>query len=519
MKLLFAALLILTGTSTWAQDSRWIDLEWEAVTDAREYQIELFQEDNGKAIPRGKYKTDTPEWSHAVSPGRYFLRLRSTDKRGVPGEWSENILLKVRMQNPLLLRPVPSDKISESLINFEWGPIVGAAQYQLIVRNKNREVIHNAITPELKSSVYIEKLGDFQWTTFALEKDEAPRNPADLSDSLFKNFTKVGGLLEAPKVRLTVNEKVILSWDKVRSAEAYEIDYFPAPDSGEKNRRFKLRLSPLAFSTSKLKEGVSTLTIKSVATGQQDSNKSIVKIAKSGSQVEVEDIIQGKEEEIIKTVPTQTFFKDEVFVGVTVAQYGYESDNAKTDTHLSQKSLTGLGFTGEWNRRPTLNALNRKLEMSFLHLSSGVDSGYATRAAYTYHKEKKWKNRKFTYGAGLSYLSLPSFMGNRLTDKVEVGSTSTIGPDLQVGFINPLSANWDLQSTLILAYHPIFLSSSADGAKPSPWMKAQVRAHRYYTDRQAFFAQIDYQAWTQEWSQQKSTVAGLSFSFGVKTSF
>lgn len=336
MKYLLTIIIFCFSLYAFAQDSRWIDLEWEQVADAREYEIELFQEEEGKVLPRGKYKTESPQWSHAVPPGRYFIRLRSMDKRGVPGEWSQNIPLKVRMQNPLQLRPSAKDKISDGLVNFEWGPIAGASNYQLIVRNTDKDVIHNAVLPDQKSPVYIEKLGDVTWAVLALEKDEEPRKPDEVPESMFKSFVRVGGLLDAPKVSLTIGEKVTFSWDKVRSAQSYEVEYFPSPDSGDKNRRFKLKLSPLAFATQRLKDGVTTLTIKSMAEGYQDSNKSIVKISRSGNKVEVEDVIQGREMEDIKTVPTRTFFRNDLFLGVSLAQFAYESENFDTDTRLDQ---------------------------------------------------------------------------------------------------------------------------------------------------------------------------------------
>lgn len=520
MRFFLALILLLIPLLSWSQDSRWIDLEWDSVAGAREYEIELFQQDEeGKPLPRGKYKTDEPRWSHAVPPGKYFMRLRSIDKRGVPGEWSPNIPLKVRMQNPLLLRPVSGDKISEPLVNFEWGPIVGAANYQLVVRNKAKKVFHNSVTPELKNSVYLEGLDDVEWAAFALEKDEDPKPVEELPDTAFKSFVRVGGLLEAPKVSLKMNDKVSFSWSNVRFAQYYELDYLPPPDSKEKNRRFKLKLSPLAFSASRLRDGITTLTIKAVAPGYQDSPKSVAKISRSGDKVEIEDIIQGKFEEDFKTVPTEAFFRNELLFAMAVAQFSYESENAETDTRLSQESLSGLGFNLEWNRRPTLNSMNRKFEASLLHLSSGLDSGFSTRLAYSWNKEKKISPRRFHYGAGLSYLSLPAFMGNRFDNKIETEASSSIGPELHLGFYNPFGNQWALESELIVAYHPFFISSRAGGGDAYPWMKGLVRALRYYTDKQAFYMQLDYQTWAQTWGEDKSSLSGLTINVGIKSGF
>lgn len=512
-------LLFFIPLVSFAQDSRWIDLEWEPVEEAREYEIQLFQNVGGNPSPRGKYKTDTPEWSHAVPPGKYFIRLRSMDKRGVPGEWSEDIPLKVRMQNPLLLRPSPLEKIPQPMMTFEWGPVQDAFQYQLIIRNQNKNILHNALTTEVKTDVYLEKLGELEWGVMALEKGESPRSPEEVSDSVFRKFIRVGGTLEAPVINLSIDDKITLSWTKVRSAETYDVDYFPPPTSGEKNRRFKLKKSPMRFAASKLKDGITTMTVKASAPGYQESLKSVVKISKSGSDVELEDIIQGKESTEEKVSPTETFFSNDLFVGVTVSQYSYESQNSKTDTKLNQSNLTGLGVFGEWNRRPTLNSLNRKLEASLLNLSSGIDSGKSMRAAYTLHKEVKWRKRKFTFGGGLSYLNLPTFMGNRSTNKVSVEQSSSLGPDFQLGLINPFNSYWELQTLLDVAYHPVYVSSRTSGGKGYPWVKLSGRVLRYYTDKQAFFLQLDYQTWKQKWGADQSKLSGLSFNFGIKSGF
>lgn len=519
MRFSLGLFLLLLPLLSWSQDSRWIDLEWDSIQGAREYEIELFQIEEEKTLPRGKYKTDEPRWSHSVPPGKYFMRLRSVDKRGVPGEWSADTPLKVRMQNPLLLRPVAADKLSDPLVSFEWGPVAGAASYQLVVRNKEKKILHNAITPDLKNTVYLGELEEIEWAAFALEKDEEAKPISELADNSFKSFFRVGGLLEAPKISLKMNQKVSFSWENVRSAQVYEIDYLPPPDSGEKNRRFKLKLSPLAFAMTKLRDGITTLTIKATSPGYQDSSKSVVKISKDGSKVEIEDIIQGRSQEDFKSVPTEAFFRNELLFGVSVALFSYESENFDTDTRLSQKNLSGLGFNFEWNKRPTLNSLNRKMEASLLHLSSGVESGFSTRFAYSWNKDKKWNKNRLSYGAGLSYLGLPAFMGNRFDDKIEVESSSSIGPELHLGFYNPLNQKWSLESELVLAYHPLFISSRTGGAEPFPWFKVAGRAYRYYTDKQAFYMQLDYQTWTQTWSDDSSSLSGVTINVGIKTGF
>ncbi len=137
---LFLFLFLLTPLITFAQE-RWVDLEWDAVPGAKSYELELFQDLSGTMTPRGKFKTDTPVWSRPVPSGKYAIRLRSLDARGVPGEWSDEIPLKIRLKNPQLLRPVPDDKISTDQIDLEWGEVEGAGAYQVVLLGPNDSVV------------------------------------------------------------------------------------------------------------------------------------------------------------------------------------------------------------------------------------------------------------------------------------------------------------------------------------------------------------------------------------------
>jgi len=116
-------------------------------------------------------------------------------------------------------------------------------------------------------------------------------------------------------------------------------------------------------------------------------------------------------------------------------------------------------------------------------------------------------------------LGLPAFMGNRFDDKVEVEASSTLGPELHLSYLNPLNQQWALEGGLVVAYHPLFISSRADGGEAFPWIKLLGRAYRYYTDKQAFYMQLDYQSWMQTWSEDSSELSGITMNVGIKTGF
>ena len=151
MKIFF--LLLLFSLPALAQESRWIDIEWEEVAGAANYEVELFEGSDGKLTPRGKYKVENSTWSNAVPPGKYSLRIRSLDKRGVPGEWSDYIPVKVRMHNPKLFQPGPGSQVSTAQVDFEWSEGEGAAIVHVALADQHQ--VHLAHQLVLQADLHL----------------------------------------------------------------------------------------------------------------------------------------------------------------------------------------------------------------------------------------------------------------------------------------------------------------------------------------------------------------------------
>ncbi len=514
----FFLLLVLISFNVWSQDSRWIDIEWEEVANASNYEVELFQEENGKQLPRGKFKVDQPGWSSAVPPGKYSLRIRSLDKRGVPGEWSENIPVKVRMHNPKLFQPGQESKLSSPQVEFEWSDIAGASFYQLVVKNEKDQLVHNSVVKDVRANVYLEDLGNYTWTAYALESGEPQRTQEDFTASTFRGFTRVGGELDPPEVKVTVKDKVVIEWNKVRRAKAYELDYLP-PANADKSRRFKLPGNQFAFATSRLRDGITTITIRSSASGYPDSRKSIVQLMKSGSTVEVQDIIQGSKEDEGKGSPSQILWKDEFLISMTLAKFSYTSTDVEKDTELDQKELTGLGLNLEWMNKPKLNALQRRVELNYLQLSSGRESANKIRGSFSLRKAQSLGKGTIAYGGGVTVLRLPAFMGDRFEDDIFVEQSTSAGPHISLSYFRPLAGYWATEARFLYSQQLFYLSSERDGGKSFPWMSLESRLFYYISKKESLFLGLDYQRWNQKWSSDKSELSGFTMAIGLKAGF
>jgi hypothetical protein len=512
-------LLALTTLCAHAQRDRWIDLEWDAVPGVKNYEVELFEEVGGEQKARGRFRSETPFWTHPVPPGKYSLRLRSLDTRGVPGPWSEQVPLKVRLQNPQALRPVAQMKLTEAEVTFEWSEVPGAATYQLLIKDDRNKIFHTATLEGLSQSVYLETLGEYQWAVVALEQGEAPKELDDIPSTFFRGFSRVGGDLEAPWVSLSVNEKVSLTWDKVRFAQHYEVDYLPPPEARDKSRRFKLPRQSLVFPAKNLRQGITTITVRASAAGHKQSAASMVKLSKTGDKVEVVDIIQGRPGEVVKVDPTRAHWRNQFSLSLGGARYDYSSTVPETDTRLEQEKLTGLGLNLEWVAQPRMNSAVHRVDLGVINLSSGLKSGLQTRLAYAWTRLRPAGSGRWYYGAGASYLNLPAFMGNRIEDSVKVEMSSSLGPELVLGHLQPFGQHWALHSQLNYGYHLYHMNSARSGQQAFPYLRAQVKILKYVTKKEAIFAGVDYQQWDRQWSQESSKLSGFAFHLGAKAGF
>jgi hypothetical protein len=520
MKFITLLLLFLLSLSAFAQGSgtRWIDIEWEEVQGASNYEVELFEDKAGNLVPRGKYKVDSAGWSNAVPPGKYSLRIRSLDKRGVPGDWSDYIPVKVRMHNPRLFQPTSDAKVSGAQVDFEWSDVEGAALYQLVIKDDKDKILHNTSVRDVRASIYLEDLGLYHWAVYALEEGEPQISQEDFTSSSFKTFQRVGGDLDAPEVKTTIENKITIEWPQVRRAKQYEVDYLP-PAQLDKNRRFKIPGTTFAFAPSRLKDGVTTITVRSTAPGYPDSPKSTIQLYKKGDTVEVQDIIQGQKNEAPKVSPSTLLWRDEFYISMVLSQYGYSSTNIEKDTELDQKKLTGVGVAAEWARKPKLNSLQQKYDLSYLQLSSGREVGNKIRGSFSLSKEKVLGKSRITYGGGASLLRLPAFFGNRFENDIFVEHSTSIGPHLLVSYTSPFSQYWAWQANAMASYQMHYLQDEGDGGKSFTWYNLNARALYFITKKEALFLGVEYESWAQKWSANESQLAGFSLAIGLKAGF
>lgn len=135
-----------------------ISFEWDPVSDASYYDVELTPEPANDGRPVLSFKSPENKWSGDIIPGGYSLRTRSRDKRNVPGEWStpQSFVLNLddlKMTNPTDGKNINSDNATENLTTLTWNPVPGAVRYQIILKNEDNTVSLEQNIPTSKFTI------------------------------------------------------------------------------------------------------------------------------------------------------------------------------------------------------------------------------------------------------------------------------------------------------------------------------------------------------------------------------
>lgn len=225
---------------------RQLELELEEVEGATAYEIELRSVVTGKL---STFKMKKPVWKAKVKPGKYKMRLRSYDERGVAGDWSEPEEFLVAFPPPMLLLPKQNASIltgqtETSQIEFSWQAVPGAEKYRIDIyevagnltpeNNENTASVATDATTETSvstvpvASEVVEKTTTHKFTLPVARqykwKVTALMPTGEDGDALTELgvFTAVAKKLEMPDIERPMDRYVQkLTWEKPARAETF----------------------------------------------------------------------------------------------------------------------------------------------------------------------------------------------------------------------------------------------------------------------------------------------------------
>lgn len=207
--LLFILTFIFWTSEVWAGPyRRLVNFEWEAIEGANSYEVELKQVKDDQEGKVFSFKVKEAVWNGRLGPGKYIMKLRSKDYRGVPGEWSEPSEFNVGLENVVIKTPTDGSKIAtkepdETTVTFQWKPVENANEYTFELTSEDGRTVISKKIEETYLKIKIPISTKYNWSVFA-------KNPDGFaSDEVSKaQFTVLGPPLVSPKIEQPENDFV-----------------------------------------------------------------------------------------------------------------------------------------------------------------------------------------------------------------------------------------------------------------------------------------------------------------------
>jgi hypothetical protein len=280
LALLLAFTAAASGEETAEGYSKIVELEWEPIPGAESYELKLTLLPTEKSEQRDRYFTlKTNRWEERLKAGRYELRVRGADRRGVAGEWSDPQSFEVALPQVKVTRPAPeavfaSQHDSEEL-EFSWEPISGVTSYTVEIMGSKETMGTTATVKGTAFKTALAAPGAYRMRVWAQGDDgyEAEAKPP------FINFSLAGRKLESPKL-VSMSEMQIV-WSRPEKATEFHIELtrLKSEKSAEKLLLSKKNYQELSLSRDKLNKYVSyRLSVVALAAGYQASDPAVIEI-------------------------------------------------------------------------------------------------------------------------------------------------------------------------------------------------------------------------------------------------
>lgn len=244
--LVFILFITIWAHMAWsAPYRRLVNFEWEAIEGATSYEIQLIQsKEDDKETGKGKtfnFKVKEAAWNGRLTPGKYMMKLRSRDYRGVPGEWSTPSEFNVGLEAVSLKSPAPNAKINSkeddtTKMVLEWSPVGGADQYQVTITSEDGKTQISETLSDTNFKADLPVASNYTWKVSALNKEGFQSDATAVGQ-----FSIVGKALENPKIEKPESEFVRqIKWNRPDHASQFDVFVLKLNTELKKWEKFKV---------------------------------------------------------------------------------------------------------------------------------------------------------------------------------------------------------------------------------------------------------------------------------------
>lgn len=173
-------------------------MEIAPVADAESYDFEFVKIASDSLASEGTvYHSKEPNYTVALAPGQYEMRVRTNFDNGFHSNWSPPRRFWVAIRPPEHVRPAEKEKIDptdyeHAEVDLKWKrPTSGEAKiYRVFVWDEQDELVVDQYSKDTKLTVYLPHEKKYHWTVIALQDREKTRGPASLdpNETPISNF-------------------------------------------------------------------------------------------------------------------------------------------------------------------------------------------------------------------------------------------------------------------------------------------------------------------------------------------
>lgn len=214
-------LLCFMSVKIYAIEGREIFIEWEKVSQAVSYDIELVSSKEQK-----KLESTESQFKFKLLPGSYQFRVRAKDKRGLVGPWSDYEKIEVKVSLVKYLQPTEgfeklSDSESTDKIRFVWNQAIGSEKYLFNILSDDKSFAKKIEVSGTELVIDIPSGHRFFWSVQAYDQNN------QLSDEVKTYFTIYSRNSTKPNIILPSSTFVReIRWEKDAYADAVEFQFY-----------------------------------------------------------------------------------------------------------------------------------------------------------------------------------------------------------------------------------------------------------------------------------------------------
>ena len=292
-----------------------VSFAWESTRGSRSYEVEFTKKlgIDFKTFDGSVKRTKEPSFSGRIGVGVYHIRIRSVDRRGVPGVWSDPIDLTIPMPLVQPLMPeanmsVPGKGAVKSKVSFLWAKSLDAAIYQIAVLDDQGQLLLEQKVVDSKFSTELPVAKSYSWTVRGISVDGDVSEP-----STPRIFRLLGGHLKKPEPEYKEEgQNRLVTWKPVEHAESYDVELKfrqgkvweqIAQKNGETDTSYPIPKG--------LKPGNYRVFVMAKSSWWQDSKRGVTKFKVAEPKVEApKPLPKKKKKKKAKLDPAQELAKD-----------------------------------------------------------------------------------------------------------------------------------------------------------------------------------------------------------------